>query len=123
MKKIVLSIFAVGALFLAVMAQDQDAEQQKGPCRDDLAKYCKGIKPGGGRIWACLKSNEDRVAPACKEHMAQSREKMKGFHDACKGDIKTLCKGIPHGRGKVVSCLKGNKDRLSEPCKAFFNKN
>jgi hypothetical protein len=34
-------------------------------CKADAEKYCKGIRPGGGRILACLKGRESDLAPAC----------------------------------------------------------
>ncbi len=59
-----------------------------GPCKADLEKYCKGIKPGEGRLRACLKGNSDRLSQACKDHltsMQQQRKDNKGhseFHES-----------------------------------------
>lgn len=44
---------------------EQRAEQVKQECKADAQKFCKGIKPGGGRILSCLKSHESELAPAC----------------------------------------------------------
>jgi len=33
-----------------------------GACRDDLAKYCRQVKPGQGRDIACLSGNEDELS-------------------------------------------------------------
>lgn len=35
-------------------------------CKEDAKTLCKGIKPGGGRIAACLKEHKDEVSPECK---------------------------------------------------------
>lgn len=129
MKRIMLSAsIVITALFMAAvigLTQDQDVVPQKGkgPCKDDVEKFCKDIKPGGGRIWACLKSHESELTAACTERMAQSREKGKEFVKACSADAKKLCKGIPRGKGRVVSCLKSHEAELDAPCKAFFEKN
>jgi hypothetical protein len=43
-------------------------------------RYCQGIRPGQGRIRACMRSNQDRLSPACKEAIAgviQRRQQMR----------------------------------------------
>ena len=80
-------------------------------------------KPGEGRIWACLKSHEAELSQPCMDHIAMMREKGKEFNQACKDDAKKLCKGIPRGKGRIVSCLKSHEAELTEPCKAYFTKN
>jgi hypothetical protein len=126
MKKIVLSAsMVITALFMVTvigLTQDQDVHG-KGPCKADVEKFCKGIKPGGGRIWACLKSHGSELAPACTDHMTQAREKGKDFMKACKADVKKFCKGIPRGKGRIMSCLKSHETELDAPCKAYFDKN
>jgi hypothetical protein len=34
-------------------------------CKADAQKYCKGIRPGEGRILSCLKGRESDLSPAC----------------------------------------------------------
>ena len=38
-------------------------------CEDDAMKLCAGVKPGGGRIFRCLKEHESELSPECKEKM------------------------------------------------------
>lgn len=38
--------------------------------------------------------------------------------EACKADISSLCAGIQPGGGRIKACLKANRDKLSEGCKA-----
>ena len=129
MKKIVGAVCAViAALFLVTaVALTQDEQVMpapgKGPCRSDVEKFCKGIKPGGGRIWACLKSHEAEISQPCKDQMAKGREKMKGFINACKEDRQKFCKDVRPGEGRIIACLKNHEPELSETCKAFFTKN
>ena len=40
-------------------------EQVREECNADAKKFCQGIRPGQGRILACLKSHEAELAPAC----------------------------------------------------------
>jgi uncharacterized protein YdbL (DUF1318 family) len=46
------------------------------PCRADTRKLCKGIKPGEGRILACLKANATKLSQECaaKLDKASSRQ-------------------------------------------------
>jgi hypothetical protein len=36
-----------------------------GQCKADMQKFCKGIKPGDGRILTCLNSNQERLNKFC----------------------------------------------------------
>lgn len=131
MKRIVFSSCAViTALFMVAvigLSQEQEKEVAPGPgkgvCKADVDKFCKGVRPGGGRIWACLKSNEANLSQPCRDKMAEAREKGREFHKACSDDAKKFCKGIPRGKGRIISCLKSHEAELAEPCRAFFKKN
>jgi len=35
-------------------------------CDADIQKLCAGVKPGGGRILACLKQHQETVSDNCK---------------------------------------------------------
>jgi hypothetical protein len=38
-------------------------------CADDVQKFCGGVHPGGGRVIACLKQNENELSPECREKL------------------------------------------------------
>ncbi len=40
-------------------------------CAADASQLCAGIKPGQGRLYACLVSNRDRVSPPCQQALAR----------------------------------------------------
>lgn len=40
-------------------------------CKADLKQYCKGVQPGGGRIVACLQTNQANLAPPCQAALAE----------------------------------------------------
>ncbi|HPL64555.1 MAG TPA: cysteine rich repeat-containing protein [Syntrophales bacterium] len=130
MKKFSLFACALIFSFLAVSGpvfpQDQGGKMTPNPsmdvCKPDIEKFCKGVQPGGGRIWACLKGNEDRISQACREQMAMIRERVKGFAQACKADVEKFCKRIKPGQGRITSCLKSNQAELSDACRAYFQK-
>ncbi len=71
MMKQMLMVFAVALLSIGVAAA-ADSPAAKGPCADDIAKYCKDVKPGGGGIARCLKENEKQLSPACKSSIEES---------------------------------------------------
>jgi hypothetical protein len=121
MKKIVLLSLSMMSLLLllGVAAQTPEVER-KGACREDVDKFCKGIKPGGGRIWACLKSHEAELSQACTDQIAAATKKMKDFTKACRPDAQKFCKGVRPGKGRIISCLKSHESELSDSCKAFF---
>jgi hypothetical protein len=49
-----------------VQRVQEKAADFKKACGDDVAKFCKGIPQGRGRILACLKSKQAELAPACQ---------------------------------------------------------
>jgi hypothetical protein len=44
--------------------------QQSAACKSAYFAFCNGIKPGGGRIVACLNQHYDKLSVACKEAIA-----------------------------------------------------
>lgn len=96
-----------------------EAGRGHGPCADDVAKFCKDVQPGGGRIIECMKEHEKDLSPACKEKIAEGK---KEFHGACKDDVQKFCKDIKPGGGRIINCLKEHENELSSDCKAKLEK-
>ncbi len=44
-------------------------DKAKQDCSGDLASFCSGVKPGGGRQLDCLKKQSDKLTPACRSHV------------------------------------------------------
>lgn len=44
-------------------------------CKTDLKQYCQGIQPGGGRIAACLQTNQANLTPTCQAALAEALPK------------------------------------------------
>ena len=36
---------------------------------------------------------------------------------ACRADAERLCAGVEHGHGRIIECLAGQKDKLTEDCR------
>lgn len=100
-------------------------------CGADVQQHCAGIVPGAGRIIACLLGAEDKVSAPCRTKLAQGKERvaagragrkaaLQEFNKACGADIRTHCKGIPAGGGRILSCLEGAKAKLTPACQAVL---
>jgi hypothetical protein len=42
-------------------------------CRPDYQRHCSGVRPGGGRVLACLRGQDQRqLSPACREALPKA---------------------------------------------------
>ena len=88
---------------------------QAHPCVADAQKLCPDVKPGGGRIAACLKEHKDQVSAQCKARIAQFREEA----ESCKADVEKLCPNTKPGPERRA-CMQQHKDQVSPECKQFY---
>ena len=91
------------------------AQGAKQACAGDIAQYCSGIPQGGGKIAQCLRANEQKLSPACRQGMMQMAGMMKEVVQSCEDDMHRYCAGAPPGTAK--ECLRANFRELSLPCK------
>ncbi|BDG05626.1 cysteine rich repeat-containing protein [Anaeromyxobacter oryzae] len=90
-------------------------------CRRDIGRLCGAVKPGGGRLLACLFRNQDRLSSACEEEVEsiqEAREKVTAVREACRADVERLCSDVPSEAGLLVDCLKANEGQLSRSCRS-----
>jgi hypothetical protein len=92
------------------------------PCKADAEKFCKDVKPGGGRIIDCLKQHQADLSAECKAKGLEAKEKAGAFMEACKADMDKLCPDVKGGPGEKLRCLKEHDKDLSEACKAGKDK-
>src|ERR1700690_1625288 len=101
---VVAVLFSLGALGRPLYAHDD------GACRDDAKKLCGDVKPGGGAIADCLKTQQADLSQGCKDNIAEGKqmfeEKKKEIEQACKADLKQFCANVTPGQGREISCLK-----------------
>jgi hypothetical protein len=103
------SVLAVSVLTVsAAMAQTRT-----GACEPDIKKACADVKPGEGRIAACLKQHIAEVSDACKARLAEAIAAAK----TCRSDVQAQC-GTEKGRGRRLACIKDAVSKLSDDCKA-----
>jgi Cysteine rich repeat len=116
----------LAGVFCLAIATAALAEETAKPCRDDAARLCKDVKPGGGAVAKCLKEHHSELSSACKEKMEQAREKAKQrakeFKEACRGDVLRHCPSMKPGGGAIVACLKAYENQLSAECKEQMHK-
>jgi hypothetical protein len=116
-------VLVVAAIFCFVSSISYAQEMEgKGACRADAEKFCKEVQPGHGYKAQCMKQHEAELSPACKERIAEAKEKVQEFVKACKPDAEKFCKGVAVGKGRIYHCLKANEAQLSPDCKAHFKK-
>jgi hypothetical protein len=57
-------------IFNAMKYQLQDARTNMAiskNCKDDVQRFCRGVKPGGGRTRSCLRKNADQLEKKCRD--------------------------------------------------------
>lgn len=47
----------------------------------------------------------------------ETKAARQSLREACAEDVQTLCSGMQPGGGKIMRCLKDNKDKVSQSCK------
>ena len=95
---------------------------QNWPCADDAKKFCKEVKPGGGRIIKCLQGHQSELSDACKQQLESGKKRAAAARDACKSDVEKWCKSVSPGEGRILNCLKEHQTELSAECKAQVGK-
>jgi len=108
---------AVAGVVLAALPRAGRAES---PCAGDTKQLCADVRPGEGRVHACLAENRDKLSPACQERLSQdearARALLKEFSDACMGDVDRFCGAVRPGTGRVIQCLERHREDLSDAC-------
>jgi hypothetical protein len=115
-----------GLLCLGLMLSTNAYALVKNACTEDIAKFCKNVKPGPRAIMDCLEEHESELSDACKEYeakmgaprvekRAEIRERIK-FRQACKADVIKFCKDVGPVPGGIENCLNGHKNELSTSC-------
>jgi hypothetical protein len=111
---LVCALWLVLAAALPVNAQTMsyaDAiSQLAAACRNDIARYCKGV-PLGPRLKTCFDTNEARMSPQCQQTRAavytsisRRAAAQRNIADACGADIPRLC-GTSYADAHLVECL------------------
>jgi hypothetical protein len=124
------TIIAVAALAILAFAV-APALAEKGPvetvlegCKTELESYCTDVTPGQGRILACLYARGDKLSGKCEYALYDAAAQLERAVAAltyvaseCEDDLDELCAGVPAGKGRLLSCLERQEDKVSSRCK------
>jgi hypothetical protein len=116
------ALLTLGLMFTAaVSAADQN------PCSEDIAKFCKDVKPDRRAILDCLERHESQLSDACKDYEAKMENprvessevvlQQMRVRQACRSDLAKFCNEVKPGSVGITTCLKENASELSQPCK------
>jgi len=108
----------VSLLYFALCFNVRAYAQESLICADDIEKYCKEIKLGGGRLLNCLKAHETELTASCRGKISELQGIIKECEQACSVDIAKFCKEVQPGGGRIVKCLREHDKELSASCSA-----
>ena len=117
---------AIGVLMAAPAQADRNLIQIVAEgCKTELESYCKDVKPGDGRVLACLYAHEDKISGQCEYALFDAAAQLERAIGAlvyvtneCGNDMVELCGQVRVGEGRVLDCLKKNDAKVSDRCKA-----
>jgi hypothetical protein len=115
MKRIHVLILVV--LSLGIITAPHAYAEDVNPCEKDMAKICKNIEPGDGRILRCLTLSKEDLRPTCKKQLAQIEKAVEEVQDACADDYAIFCSSVLPGQGRIAACLEKNQKTLTPKCK------
>jgi Cysteine rich repeat len=106
-----LLICGIGPAAAQTMSYADAVDQLAAACRTDLAKYCKNVELGNGRLRACLDAHQNVVSPRCQQtramvyaSIARRAAAQRDIGRICDADIERLC-GTSHADAHLVECL------------------
>jgi len=92
-------------------------------CGADIEKFCKGIKPGGGAISACLAKNNISTGCAATFEaafvlLAKRAAAQEAAPKVCAAEAKRLCSNFRPGGARILRCLirEDNLRKVTNKC-------
>ena len=114
MKKIDALILVL--LGFSIMTAASTYAEDVNPCEKDIAKFCKSIEPGDGRILRCLKLKEENLTPLCKKQLTRIEKAVEEVQNACADDYAIFCSSLLPGQGRIAACLEKSEKILTPKC-------
>lgn len=133
MIKAISPVFALWLVMAAVfpanaqtMSYADAISQLASACRNDIAKYCKGV-PLGPRLKTCFDTNEARMSPQCQQtrgmvyaSISRRAAAQRSIGDVCSADITRLCGTTRAGENLLTCLLTASPSVLSPQCNQTF---
>jgi len=112
-------LIALAAVVVAiVLAALPSPAQTTTPCNETIAKYCKDVIPGGGRIMKCLNDHRDDQSIACKDWVDDQLKSLNELMTMCSQEIAILCRIDPPEKVRMYLCLLDNYTALKVDCRS-----
>lgn len=93
-------------------------------CKAELETYCKDVKPGEGRILACLFAYQDKLSGKCEYALYDASVQLERAVAAlayvvneCADDLDKHCRSVEAGEGRLLECIEKNDKNVSARCK------
>jgi hypothetical protein len=109
-------ITILGLSSMLLLAGSQAIAQQgaaRQACAADIKQLCAEVKPGEGRLKACVKEHFGQLSASCQTALVSNVTITK----SCKADAEQKCSGIQPGGGRIQTCMKDHFTELTERCK------
>lgn len=117
---------AVMFLFGTAHGQEGDAalDHVAVACAADKEKFCSQVTPGyPERMLACAYAHEDKLSGECSYALYQAASALEQLAAAmnylaeqCAEDVEQLCQSVKLGEGRVLECLMGQSEAVSDGC-------
>ncbi|MEO1199251.1 MAG: cysteine rich repeat-containing protein [Pseudomonadota bacterium] len=92
-------------------------------CGADIERHCSDVRPGSGRIAACIDENAANVSDTCKATISQiytgiaARQQAQGAAlGLCERDARRVCSEYRPGNGRILRCLLLEHRQVSDAC-------
>ncbi|MDX2493955.1 MAG: cysteine rich repeat-containing protein [Desulfuromusa sp.] len=118
-------VLAMVFLFSVPTLAGQDLVQTVADgCKAELESYCKDVKPGEGRILACLFAHQDKLSGKCEYALYDAAVQLERAVAAlayvvneCADDLDQHCSAVEAGEGRLLECIEKNDKKVSSRCK------
>jgi hypothetical protein len=111
-------VLIVVVVIISIMTAVYAYAEDENPCEKDIAKFCKNIEPGEGRILRCLTLSKEEVTPSCKKQLDRIENALTEVKLSCADDYAIFCSSVVPGQGRIAACLEKNEKILTPKCKA-----
>ena len=103
----------IGILLLSTGGGMAQVKAVAKACAADIKSHCSDIKPGEGRVKACVSEHFDELTANCQIAATQAAIVV----DVCRADVKANCSEVKPGRHRVEQCMKSHRAYISQACK------
>jgi Cysteine rich repeat len=111
------ALLAAGILVTVVTTSSRAASTEILSCMEEIENYCKVVQPGAGRIIQCLDVQGKELTPVCREKVDKALARFEEAKNICAEDIRKYCSEVKPGEGRVLKCMKAQKELISPACR------